>query len=120
MVYRSWYKKGAFSLGLSPYGGGGLFHRYEAFLLPFSSCEDIYATFFYLWGGFFHNLKAFLLLFFHVGAFLQRLSPYGGLFLPFKGLSATFFSMWGPFCYVFLLIRFFFQHLKALLLLFPI
>ena len=65
---------------------------------------------------FFHNLKAFFAPFFHVEAFLLRLSPYGGLFSLFKSLSATFSSMWGPFYYVFLLMWGFFHYLKALLL----
>ena len=82
---RSWNKKGAFLLRLSPHGGG------------FSIVESLFATFF----AFFHNIKAFFAPFFHVETFLLCLSPYGGLFSPFKSLSATFFSMWGLFCYVF-------------------
>ena len=48
-------------------------------------------------GAFFHNLKTFFAPFFLVEAFLIRLSPYGGPFLPMKSLSATYFSMWGLF-----------------------
>ena len=62
-------------------------------------------------GGLFSQFKG---LFFHVGAFLLRLSPYRGPFSRFKSLSATFFSMLGPFCYVFLLMGGFFLYLKAL------
>ena len=115
-----WNKKGALLLCLSPHGGGGFF-----------IVESLFATFFSMWwqfcyvflrmgGGFFHNLKAFFAHFFLLEAFLLRLSPYGGLFTPFKSLSATFFSMWGPFYYVVLLMGGFFHYLKALLLRFSL
>ena len=84
------------------------------------------------------KFKGLFALFFHVGAFLPRLSLYGGPFSLFKVFLLLFSSMWGPFCYLFLLMGdlfslfecFFcyvflllgglFHHLKAFLLLFSL
>ena len=72
--------------------------------------ESLFATLFSMWwqfcyvflrmGRLFLQFKGLFSPFFHAEAFLLRLSPYGGLFSPFKSLSATFFSMSRPFCYV--------------------
>ena len=86
-----------------PMGGGGFFIVESLFATLFSMWWQFCNVFLRIGRLFFHNLKAFFAPFFHVEAFLLRLSPYGGLFPPLKSLSATFSSMWGPLYYVFLL-----------------
>ena len=92
--FLSFFPCRGFLLRLSPYEGP--FSRLKAFLLLFSLCGGLFATFFFM-GGFFHYLKALLL----------RFSSFGGPFSPFKGflplfslcgaLFATFFSLLGHF-----------------------
>ena len=66
-------------------------------------------------GAFFYNIKAIFAPYFLCRGFLLRLSPYGGLFSPFKGFSVIF-SLCGGFFLCFLSLWGLFHNLKALLL----
>ena len=99
---------------ISPHGGR-LFHRWKPFCYFFSMWWQFCYVFLRM--GFFSQFKGlFCSFFFHVEPFLLRLSPYGGLFSPFKSLSATFFSILGLFATFFFLMGAFFHYLKTLLL----
>ena len=91
--------------------------RLKAFLLHFSPCAAVFATFFSLWGG--------------GGGFISSFEGISSTFFPCRSLFVTFFSLGGGgafallllfslcgglFCYAFLLMRSLFRHVGAFLL----